>query len=302
MYKRSVIPVIPDGYSVETERHNAALIGDYLANLKQKSWAEKTLANYEVALRQLFNFCAVADRPFEEMTASDAYNFISLELAGYAPNSQRLKISTLRSFYEYLQGVGVSEVQPFLRTFMPRRERKRFTYITDDQFLKFLKYLAGKSSFPVEFGAKLMRYAGLRVSEASNIDLFADLKRSPYGYTVFVRGKGQKERSVPVFNKAFCREIAELQSLYESPALPIKIEFTAQTLNSHLQNFSKENGIYPTLSSHDLRRAFAQDLMTQTRDIEIVRSALGHNSYNTTLIYLKDSSALLDKAAATVEM
>lgn len=302
MYKRSAIPVIPDGYSEETERHNAALIGDYLANLKQKSWAPRTLTNYEVALRQLFNFCAVNDQPFEELAASDAYNFITLELSGYKPNSQRLKISTLRSFYEYLQGVGISEVQPFLRTYMPRRERKRFTYITNEQFSKFKTYLASKSSFPVEFGAKLMRYAGLRVSEASNIDLFADLKSSPYGYTVFVRGKGQKERSVPIFNKDFCEEIAELQSLYESPALPIKIEFTAQTLNAHLQKFSQENGINPTLSSHDLRRAFAQDLMTQTRDIEIVRSALGHNSYNTTLIYLKDSSALLDRAAATVEM
>lgn len=302
MYKRNIIPVVPDGYSLETEKYNASLIGDYLAHLKQKSWADRTLLNYEVALRQLFNWCAPDDRKFTEVAASDAYNFIGTVLSKYSPNSQRLKISTIRSFYEYLQGVGVTEVQPFLRTFMPRKERKRYTYITDSQFKDFKIYLEAHASFPLQFGAKLMRYAGLRVSEAGNIDLFNDIKPTQHGYQVYVRGKGQKERAVPIFNKEFNQEIERLQSLYPSPTLPIKIEFRPQTLNAHLMAFSKERGINPTLSSHDLRRAFAQDLMTQTRDIELVRSALGHSSYNTTLIYLKDSSALLGSAAATVHM
>lgn len=299
---RQPIPVVSAGYDQQTEQANAALIGNFLGDLRLKRWSKVTITNYEVALRQFFNYCAGRNLRFTDVAPHDAKQFIAVDLAEYAPNSQRLKISCLRSFYDYIQGEGYSGLQPFLNSFFPRTERVRFTYFTNEDFEDFIEYLAGHSSYPVILGAKFMRYAGLRVSEASDVDIHNDLVQTEYGYDIYVKGKGGKERAVPIFSRSFCDELKQLRALYPSPGLPVAAIFSPNTMGKHLRNYSKQIGRDPAYTSHDMRRAFAVDLMQQTGNIDIVRMALGHSEYTTTLIYIRDQYQLVKAAAGTVRM
>lgn len=299
---RSAILLDDAGYDDKTKKANAALIGDFLQSLKLRRWSDKTVANYEVALRQFYNYCGDFNLNFTEVSAQDARGFIASRLQQYAPNSQRLKISTLRSFYDYIQSQGFAGIQPFLNTYFPKKEQSRFTYITSDDFAAFVQYLEGHSSYPVILGAKLMRYAGLRVSEACDIDIHSDIRPTDNGYDVYVKGKGGKERAVPIFSPSFCAELKQLRTLYPTPGLPVAAIFAPATMAMHLRRYSEAAGIKPTYTTHDLRRAFAVDLMQQTGNIEIVRMALGHSEYTTTLIYIRDQYNLVKAAAGTVRM
>lgn len=299
---RQPIPVVADGYDLQTEHANAALIGDFLADLRIKKWSKATRTNYEVALRQFFNFCAPRNLAFIDVTPHDAKLFIAEFLASYAPNTQRLKISCLRSFYDYIQGEGLGDKQPFLSRFYPRKERTRFTYISDADFDGFVEYLVAHSSYPLILGAKFMRFAGLRVAEASDIDIHNDLQATNYGYDIYVKGKGGKERAVPIFSKDFCAELKQLRALYPTPGLPVAAIYSPQTMAKHLRDYSKSIGRDPIYTTHDMRRAFAVDLMQQTGNIEIVRMALGHSEYTTTLIYIRDQYQLVKAAAGSVRM
>lgn len=299
---RKSIPVISDGYDAATERANAALIGDFLQSLRIKHWSKLTLTNYEIALRQYFNFCAARNLAFTDVTPHDAKLFITSILGTYAANTQRLKISCLRSFYDFIQSEGHSGLQPFLNTYFPRAERTRFTYITNEDFDGFISYLEAHSSYPVVLGAKFMRFAGLRVSEAADIDIHNDVVPTSYGFDIYVKGKGGKERAVPIFSKDFCAELGQLRALYPTPNLPISAIFAPNTMAHHLRSYSIAIGHEPVYTTHDLRRAFAVDLMQQTGNIDIVRMALGHSAYTTTLIYIRDQYSLVKAAASTVRM
>lgn len=299
---RSPILIDDAGYDDATKKANAALIGDFLAWLRRRKWSPKTRQSYEVTLRQFYNYCSVDNLPFADVTPQDANLFIIDCLQHYAANTQRLKISTLRSFYDYAQSLGVTDRQPFLQSYLPKKEETRFTYITNTDFAGFIAYLEAHSSYPLILGAKLMRYAGLRVSEACDIDINNDIRPSNSGYDVYVKGKGGKERAVPIFSADFCAEVKQLQALYPSPGLPIASIFAPATMAQHLTNYSKQAGVNPTYTTHDLRRAFAVDLMQQTGNIEIVRMALGHSEYTTTLIYIRDQYNLVKAAAGTVRM
>lgn len=299
---RQPIPVVADGYDQQTEQTNAALIGDFLADLRFKKWSKATMTNYEVALRQFFNFCAGRNLAFTAVKPHDAKQFIAEVLAEYAPNSQRLKISCLRSFYDFVQSEGIGDMQPFLSRYFPRAERTRFTYISNQDFDGFIDYLAAHSSYPLILGAKFMRYAGLRVAEASDIDIHNDLQATDYGFDIYVKGKGGKERAVPVFSRDFCAELKQLRALYPTPGLPVAAIYSPQTMAKHLRDYSKSIGRDPIYTTHDMRRAFAVDLMQQTGNIEVVRMALGHSEYTTTLIYIRDQYQLVKAAAGTVRM
>lgn len=294
---KKAIQVDPGVYDFATQKENAAAIAEFLAYLRMKRWSEKTVASYEVALRQLFNYCGASNLRFADLKPNHATAYIASVFSDYKPNTKRMKLAALRSFFDYLQAVDKAPRQPFLQLFLPKPEKSRYTYITDADFGALLKYIDSHSNFSVQFAVRLMRYCGLRVSEGIGLNLFEDIKpASSGGFEVTVKGKGAKFRTVPVLNKSFNEEIATVQAMYRDPSFDVVLDYSTQTINFHLERFSKEIGSSIIYSSHDLRRAFASDMMEKTGNIEVVRYLLGHESFNTTLIYLRDSRALVQNA------
>lgn len=289
------------GYSEDVKKFNATCISDFLSFGKLKKWSAKTRRNYEVAVRQLYLYLSTENITFSELTPSLVVDFIDSEFGEYSANTVRTKLSVLKSFYEFLISYSRADSQPFLEIFFPKTERKLFKSMPLSVFNDFLEYLKDHSNFQLITAVKLMRYAGLRVSEAFSVNLTTDLRRVNEVYYVKLKGKGAKEREVPILSREFCAELQKIRMLYTDELYSEKLVGDQQTINYHLRKFCKQRNVGP-FTSHDLRRAYARDLMAQTKDIELVRAFLGHDSYNTSLIYIQQEAIIQAESLRGVSM
>ena len=141
---------------------------------------------------------------------------------------------------------------------------------------------------------ELLYATGARVSEATGLDL-DDLNLSPGEQSVLLRGKGRKERIVPLGSLA-----AEAIEAYVvrarpsfaahgkgTPALFVNARGTRlsrQTAWSILKTAAESSGIAP-VSPHTMRHSFATHLLRGGADIRVVQELLGHASVTTTQVY-----------------
>ncbi len=138
---------------------------------------------------------------------------------------------------------------------------------------------------------------GARISEAVGLDIDdVDLGSEPGGGSVLLRGKGSKQRIVPVGSIA----VAAVQDYLESgrPALvSVKQSSAAVFLNSRGGRLSRQSawtvlvkaaeraGITSDVSPHTLRHSFATHLLDGGADVRVVQELLGHASVTTTQVY-----------------
>ena len=129
----------------------------------------------------------------------------------------------------------------------------------------------------VAFGA----FAGLRVSESISIKpSWIDLKSGK----MTIHGKGDKYRIVPISNRLnpYILPLYIGAKMDDRRLIPIEDRPARAVVTS----LAKRAGVAGNISSHDLRATFATVLYAKTKDINMVRSVLGHSSTNTTLAYL----------------
>ena len=152
---------------------------------------------------------------------------------------------------------------------------------------------------------------GVRVSE------LVDLNRNDLdmtGSTMHVRGKGKKERIVPMGSHAMAAirhymtllepdaRFAELrQQSMVNPAVPLFVNKNGGRLSSRsvrrkLDKYLKGCGLDGTISPHTLRHSFATHLLDNGADLRSVQELLGHQSLSTTQVYTHLSSMRLRTA------
>lgn len=148
----------------------------------------------------------------------------------------------------------------------------------------------------------LMLHAGLRVEEATLVDV-GDITLNERSGSVLIRsGKGDKERSVPL-NLAVrnaLRAWLDLRPVSASTALFTGKEstrLTTRSLQRIVQELGRQIGV-PDLTPHWLRYRFAKALEAIGRPIEQIRDLLGHNSIETTRRYLRSG---FDELLSAVE-
>lgn len=156
----------------------------------------------------------------------------------------------------------------------------------------------------------LLARAGLRRSEAVGLDV-ADYRELEDGETaeILVRGKGRKERIVPVNNgaKAVIDAWLSVRGEEEGPLLvPVtkggEIEIrrmSDQAVYNRAKRRAEQAGL-EEFSPHDLRRSYITDLLDAGNDLAVVRDLAGHCSTDTTARYDRRGEEAKRKAAATL--
>ena len=230
----------------------------------------------------------------------------------------RLRFSALRSFYKFLIRHGVLSVSPIKNLSLPKLEKRLPKYLTAQQITDLLlapmKPLAevkekGRGR-PVSAAICFRDVAvletiyscGLRVSElcglrAEDIDWNEQLVR--------VRGKGKKERLVPIGQLALkaIREYWNIQDrklVGQSPVFlsekkkptPIAPYVLQVRLKKHLATA----GLDPSLTPHKLRHSYATHLLDAGADLRSVQELLGHAHLVTTQVYTHLTTERLKKA------
>jgi site-specific recombinase XerD len=262
----------------------------------ERSASERTLVNYRKALEVYREWRGGNFAGWRKETADDFRDYLfALMKQGLKRSTIRLRFAALRSFYKHLvlrRGLGrspVAEVQ------LPKVERALPVVLTvsqvDELLAMPLRLPLDKKApawLPVRDAAilELFYSCGLRISEL----LALDVKDVDFiGETVKVRGKGAKERIVPVGGPAVnaiqrYRREAEVTSgpLFLSKR---RTRITQQAVDLLLRKYIKHSAIPFAISPHKLRHCFATHLLDAGADLRSVQAMLGHASLSTTQIY-----------------
>ncbi|MGI8579580.1 MAG: site-specific tyrosine recombinase XerD [Solirubrobacteraceae bacterium] len=277
------------------------LLLDFLAYLEfERGLSRNTLEAYRSDLLQYGNFLAA--RGLDALTAdhSNLSAFIA-ELAGPRPGraaaaatTVQRKVACLRSFYRHLRREEMLEHDPTADLKGPRRSQRLPKVLSRDEVQHLLAQPAGTTPAALRDRAllELMYACGLRASEAiglgvDEIDLELGVLRT--------RGKGSKERLVPVGSKAtgavdayVKRGHPTLMAGREQSRLFLNMRggpLTRQGLYKIVQRHARTAGLADRMSPHTLRHTFATHLLAGGCDLRSVQEMLGHADIATTQIY-----------------
>ncbi|MBZ9815838.1 site-specific tyrosine recombinase XerD [Mesorhizobium sp. CA7] len=283
--------------------NSAARIEAFLEMMSaERGAAENTLSSYrrdlEDASEAIKGGLAGAGSPDIRAYLGD------IAARGFAPTSQARKLSAIRQFFKFLYAEGLRGDDPTGTLDSPRKGRplpKTMSEAETGRLLDRAAQEAGESGPDGDRLAALRLHAlvevlyatGLRVSELVGLPVTVALRDDRF---FMVRGKGDKERMVPLSAKARAAMRAWLAARAERPAFAESpFLFPASSDSGHLsrQVFARDlkglaarSGIASAkISPHVLRHAFASHLLQNGADLRAVQQLLGHADISTTQIY-----------------
>jgi len=276
---------------------------EYLAarNLAQRSRKE-----YLSDLKDLIVFLTDAQSLSKATEVSrrnlDMY-LAELDRRGYSGATRRRKVASIRSFFGFLQDAGVIALSPALKLIPPERERPEPRVLTEGEYKRLLETVRG--DIRDQAIIELILQTGLRLTEVarlhvSHVSLPTKISKDPgFVGSVTVLGKGRKQRSVTLNYKA-CRSIKNYLAIRpetEDTHLFIskfKVGLGARGIEHMMTKHLKEAGI-PNANVHTLRHTFATHNVRRGTKLEVIRQALGHESLETTSIYVHLAREMMDK-------
>jgi integrase/recombinase XerD len=263
--------------------------------------AERGLAGrtVEAYARDLSEYLRDLEKEGVEAPASISASHVhrhldALASRGLSARSRARHLAALRVFHRFLVAEHHAALDPTEDLETPRSERRLPVVLTLEEVEALLDAPQEKSSAGVRDRAMLaLLYAtGLRVSEL--VCLPVDALRLDAGFLV-TRGKGNKERLVPVGSRAL--QAVQTYLALARPALlgrraaralfvtPRGRGFTRQGFWKLVCRYARAAGIRKRVSPHKLRHSFATHLVERGADLRSVQAMLGHADLATTQIY-----------------
>jgi integrase/recombinase XerC len=207
------------------------------------------------------------------------------------------KVSSLRAFYKYVLRTGKIKNNPAEMIQTLKTEKYMPTFLSVDEMFELLKAKDDNSVLGLRNRAMLEIFysSGLRLSELAGLDLI-DLDFNQK--LVKVRGKGRKERIVPVGGPAlkavqeYLEKIGEIRKgtnggILKKPLfLNVRGErITTRSIARIVNEVTGKSGIGRKISPHALRHSFATHLLNAGADLRSIQELLGHESLSTTQKY-----------------
>jgi len=275
----------------------------YLQVIKNAS--VHTLRNYGMDLTDFQNFAQI-----EEIKAID-----KRMIRGYLTHLNQKqatkrtilrRLSALRSFFKYLLKEGAISHNPLEEIDSPRLEKTIPSPLTYEEVERLFQqpdtqtYLGFRDRTIME----LFYSSGLRISELVGLNR-ADFDAT--NLTLRIRGKGKKERVIPITKNA----AAWINSYLSHPERILNSEhhqseknhdaiflnkwgdrLTVRSVDRNFQTFLKRSGLASKVTPHTIRHTIATHWLENGMDLKTIQILLGHSSLSTTTIYTKVSTKL----------
>ncbi len=273
------------------------LVDEYLSTLAvERGYSPRTVEAYAADLNDFLSFLEDQGlKQVSEVSPAHVLLYLSqLRRRGLTEETMSRRLSALRGFFSFLVlEHGLSE-NPLVLIEGPRPRRKLPVVLSMEEVKRLLESPDPASPLGLRDRAMLeLTYSsGLRVSELVDLLLY-DLNLE-VGF-VRVRGKGAKERLVPIGD--FAREALEIYlkkgrpKLLKNPAEGHVFlnrrgrPLTRQRFWQIIKKYALRAGLSPRITPHVLRHSFATHLLEQGADLRTVQMMLGHASLATTQVY-----------------
>lgn len=270
-------------------------IDSFLAKLRnERNYSSHTLKSYSRDLNSLISYCD--ENKLSQWGDVDDQHIRSLiskrHRQGLGGSSLQRMLSTFRSFFKYLLIENIVPNNPAQNIKAPKNTRKLPSTLDVDSMTRLLE-IKGDEVETVRDRSilELFYSSGLRLSElvALNVENGNDIATG----TIRVKGKGDKERDLPVGKKA-CDAIkqwlvrrVELANENE-PALFVGKQgkrIHHSVVQKRLKYWAQKQGIDMNVFPHMLRHSFASHMLESSGDLRAVQELLGHVDISTTQIY-----------------
>jgi len=269
----------------------------------ERQASPETIRNYRSDLRQLTTFLAQSTRstpqiqhsfPIGDITSESLRAYLHwLDRKGEKASSLARKLACLRSFYRFQVREGTVAKNPAEDIRSPKLPKTLPRVLTKDDANVLMEFPEGVTPLSLRDRAILetLYSTGARVSEAVGLNL-GDLNQSDG--LVHLRGKGRKERIVPIGDVALQAIQTYRTSLTRAPAedrpaAPLFLNhrggrLTARSIARLVSRYSSRLASGP-VSPHALRHSYATHLLDEGADLRSIQEMLGHASLSTTQKY-----------------
>tara|TARA_E500000331_G_scaffold342407_1_gene375942 strand:+ start:4337 stop:5317 length:981 start_codon:yes stop_codon:yes gene_type:complete len=270
----------------------------------ERGAAINTIESYRGDLENFSDFLSTRKRMIESAGSNEIQAYLKfISNLGLTARTAARRLTTLRQFYKFLCDEGVRIDNPTTMVDNPRIRRGLPKYLSEDEVFALLtaaQSLPGARGRRVEALLEILYATGIRVSELVSMPLTA-LSRD--GRVILIRGKGGKERMIPIGNEAtnaiaayleirtaFLSNIDPrgycLESVYMFPSRGKEGHLTRVRFSQLLKELAKDAHLDPeAVSPHVLRHSFASHLLAHGADLRSLQQMLGHADIATTQIY-----------------
>ncbi|MER9895654.1 site-specific tyrosine recombinase XerD [Mesorhizobium sp. M0119] len=284
--------------------NSAARIEAFLEMMSaERGAAENTLSSYR---RDLEDASAGIGGGLAGATSADIRAYLDdIAARGFAATSQARKLSTIRQFFKFLYAEGLRGDDPTGTLDSPKKGRPLPKTMSEADTGRLLDRAAQEAMDPpmhdgdslaalrLQALVEVLYATGLRVSELVGLPVTVAQRDDRF---FMVRGKGNKERMVPLSAKARTAMRTWLaaraavpafaDSLFLFPAASDSGYLSRQVFARELKGLAARAGIATAkISPHVLRHAFASHLLQNGADLRAVQQLLGHADISTTQIY-----------------
>ena len=287
--------------SVAMMTRSPSLAAPEIEAFLERAWSEQglsrnTLSSYRTDLAAFARWLEARGGTLDTARRDQVFAYLAERSgASYAARSNARLLSVLRQYYRTLVRLGRIEIDPTALVELPKLP-KPLPKALSEREVEALLGAPDPGASPSELRDRAMLellYAtGLRVTEL--VTLSVD-QVNPRQGVVRVRGKGSKDRLVPLGDEAQAwlgRYLAEgrprLAGKSAGPALFVTARgpITRQAFWQSLKRYAVRAGVDPArISPHVLRHSFATHLLNHGADLRAVQMLLGHSSLSTTQIY-----------------
>ena len=239
------------------------------------------------------------------------YYVSELVRKGYVAKSINRKISSLRTFYNYLLKEGLIDFNYFTEVENVKTPKKLPSFVDEGD----MKAILDSIDTSTDLGSRnrvlleLLYATGMRVSELCSLEV---KQLNFYNKTIKVNGKGKKDRIVVLYDSIsdilkyyvdFTRSNLlsisgneEIRNVFINyKGTPLTPRGVRKIINSVIENCAINKHVSP----HMIRHSFATSLLNNGADLRIVQELLGHENLQTTQIYTHVSTENIKKAFET---
>jgi site-specific recombinase XerD len=225
-----------------------------------------------------------------DLTRSGVIRFRDhLMKSGASPSSIARKMSSVRSFCDFLRGQGKLNLDPFVGIRAPKVSVMEPTQAFTDEEVRRMFTIADSQPNPRErerdlIVLGLLFYAGLRRSEVVGL-LFSDILEMDGGLVIRVRGKGGKVRLIPAHPKLreFLLPHLTASHFWKTDNTAPLLGISANTVYNIVKKYAKLAGVTRPVSPHSCRATAISQLLEKGESPRNVADFAGHSSVNTTI-------------------
>jgi integrase/recombinase XerC len=265
-------------------------LATFLNTLSGKNRSSATIRAYQTDIAQFISFLPannVSIHTPAEVEKIDVMEYLSAlakrELTGIA---RARKMSAIREYFRFLEGVGVITKTPTTGIETPKREKNGRQVLRPDEYTKMLS-LAGAN--PRDYAVlQVFLQTGIRVSELASLteDDIDFVKPS-----ITVRGKGSVQREIALEKKGIHALKSYLGVRPHSVSKRVFLNYQGDPISERgirklVVKYRKEAGITKKASCHTLRHTFATYKAEKGVSAYQLQQWLGHANLNTTQIYV----------------